>query len=493
MRKLMRKLALVLLVFTCIYFILLIPDKESRPLKMESPARPFYWNKQQLWQKLENDFVQAKALQPQILEAALGSKMHEADSMLASITEDQIPVTDNRLLGLETVSFQLAPLVAASPESLSWYLAFYNRVRNQVKVHSRNWDMNTAAARQNVYRLLYGMRAATEEAILQAGDRKIDPVLQVTETYSVAPSTTMLGMKLHSGDILLSRGSAPVSALIARGNDYPANFSHIALLYVDSFTGKALLIESHIEKGVAVSSPEEYLKDPKLRLMVLRPVNTLPVMKADPLLPHKAASMMLKAVGRKHIPYDFKMDVHDTTAMFCSEVASYAYRRQGLHLWEPVSTISSPGVVNWLQSFGVEHFVTQMPGDLEYDPQLAVVSEWRNRESLYNEHIDNAVLDAMLGYANSGAALNYNKWKLPLARTIKAYCMVLNRFGKYGLIPEGMSATRALKNESFTRWFERVKAAVRQQAAAFTAKKKYRPPYWHLVSFSEDAVKSIGQ
>lgn len=116
-----------------------------------------------------------------------------------------------------------------------------------------------------------------------------------------------------------------------------------------------------------------------------------------------------------------------------------------------------------------------------------------NTESLFKEHIDNAVLDAMLSYANSGAGLGYNRWKLPLARVIKAYCMVLNRFGKYGLIPEGMSATRALKNESFNNWFERVKAAVMQQAAWFTANKKYRPPYWQLVRFSEDALKNTRQ
>lgn len=115
----MRKLALVLLVITCIYCIMLIPDRENPPLKMESPARPFYWNKGQLWKKLEDDFVQAKGLQPQILEAALRNKMQEADSILAAIPADSIPVTDNRLERLETVFFQLAPLVAAYPVYLN--------------------------------------------------------------------------------------------------------------------------------------------------------------------------------------------------------------------------------------------------------------------------------------------------------------------------------------------------------------------------------------
>ncbi len=493
MGKLIRSSARVLLFFICIYLVLLIPDREKKPVIMDSPARPFSWNKGQLWKKLENDFVQAKAMPPQVLGAAIRSKMHEAERIFLPIPAGSIPVTDNRLVELETVFFQLAPLVASEPESLNWYLAFYNRSRNLLKQLSRNWDMHDMAARQTMYRLLYGMRAATEEAILQAGEINLDPVLHVSDVYSPTPSTIMLGMKLHSGDILVSRGAAPVSALIARGNDYPANFSHIALLYIDSVTGKSLLIESHIEKGVAISTPEEYLKDPKMRLMVLRPWYPQEAFKSDTMLPHKAAAMMLKVSSLRHIPYDFKMDFHDTTAMFCSEVASYAYRLQGMHLWEPVSTISSPGVVGWLQSFGVEHFVTQMPADLEYDPQLSVVAEWRNVKTLFSEHTDNAVLDAMLSLANTGTSLHYNIWKLPLARTIKGYCMILNRFGKYGIIPEGMSATRALKNESFEKWFERVKASVMKQSAAFMANNKYRPPYWQLLRFSEEAVKSITQ
>ena len=40
-------------------------------------------------------------------------------------------------------------------------------------------------------------------------------------------------------------------------------------------------------------------------------------------------------------------------------------------------------VVNWLSDFGVEHFITQMPADLEYDPQLSVVAEWRDPETLF--------------------------------------------------------------------------------------------------------------
>src|SRR5207248_8921424 len=101
-------------------------------------------------------------------------------------------------------------------------------------------------------------------------------------------SVRFLGMDLHSGDILVSRGGAPTSALIARGNDYPGSFSHVALLHVDEKSGRASVIEAHIERGVAVSSLEQYLADKKLRIVVLRLCPELLELVADPMLPHKA-------------------------------------------------------------------------------------------------------------------------------------------------------------------------------------------------------------
>jgi hypothetical protein len=51
-------------------------------------------------------------------------------------------------------------------------------------------------------------------------------------------------------------------------------------------------------------------------------------------------------------------------------------------LWMGISHISSPGLRKWLSAFGVTHFETQEPSDLEYDPQLVVVAEWRDPETL---------------------------------------------------------------------------------------------------------------
>src|SRR5207237_1984001 len=112
--------------------------------------------------------------------------------------------------------------------------------------------------------------------MLQAPDGLLPGMLAGADEPSRTPATNVLGVTIHSGDILVSRGGAPTSALIARGNDFPGNFSHVALVHVDEQTRAASVIEAHIERGVVVSSFADYLADKKLRLMALRLRAALP-------------------------------------------------------------------------------------------------------------------------------------------------------------------------------------------------------------------------
>src|SRR6266498_1270270 len=105
-----------------------------------------------------------------------------------------------------------------------------------------------------------------------------------------------------------------------------------------------------------------------------------------------------------------------------------------------ISHISSPGVTLWLAAFGVKHLATQEPSDLEYDPQIRVVAEWRDPGTLFQDHADNAVIDAMLENADRGEPLEYSQLMLPLARLAKGHSAVLNRPGQAGAVPEAMSA-----------------------------------------------------
>jgi hypothetical protein len=468
-----------------LYLLLLIPEREPAAFK-GAGQKPFVWNQDLYWAELERQFVQARTQGCDTVLARIDTALNESGRLLLEISEKPLLPNDPSFGLLETNLFVLAPMLGACPQGLNDYIHLTTRLRTEVKKQSQHWDLNSSGARQTLYRLLFGTRMALEEAILQA-----PPLLQLAQPILDAPCPTpaadLLGVKVHSGDILVSRGGAPTSALIARGNDYPGNFSHAALLHVDEQTGRASVIESHIERGVTASSLAEYLKDKKLRIMVLRLRADLPLLKANAVLAHEAATKALLVAQSRHIPYDFSMNYRDHQAQFCSEVVSAAYEPVGINLWMGVSYISSPTVTAWLGSLGVRHFETQEPADLEYDPQLCVIAEWRDRATLFKAHLDDAVTDVMLDEARPGTPLDYPRLLLPTARIAKAFSLLLNALGRIGPIPEGMSATTALRVKSYRREHEAIATRALVLAEDFKLRKGYTPPYWELLKLARQA------
>ncbi len=442
-----------------------------------------------LWASLELQFKAARQAGCAALAGSIDNLMSQVNGQLQELSKQLVAPADARLDLLETNLFQLAVRIAACPEHISSYLDLQARMRDSMKFQSRAWEMNSPQARQRLYRLLYGGRAAVEEVMLQA-DGKFPALLRGRDEPSATPGANLRGVMLHSGDILVSRGGAANSALIARGNDFPGNFSHIALLQIDPVTRAAVVIEAHIERGVAIASFEDYLKDKKLRIMALRLRADLPAVAANPQLPHAAATAAVSAARAGHIPYDFTMDYQDHSRIFCSEVASAAYEKVGVTLWMGRSYLSSTGVRAWLGLFGARHFETQEPADLEYDPQLQVVAEWRDPGTLWQDHLDNAVTDALLEGADAGETLPYARLMLPLARLAKAWSMLANRFGAIGPIPEGMSATAALRNAAFTRRHAAIKSRLVALCDEFRVSQGYVAPYWELVELARRAKRA---
>ncbi len=484
----MKKFLKFLLLIVVLYFLLLIPFPKNQ-VEIQKPSQdPFIWGQDKLWDQLEINFKNAQEISSKELDSVVVSMTNECDSLFNENEHNFLKPEDPFYTSIEKRFFQIAPLIAAQKNKGDWHIQFYNKVRKKLKSDSRNWDMNEASARNVSYQILYGMRATVEEILLQSTDDEFVSTMFVSNEPSVVPSVDVLGIKVHSGDLLVSRGGAEVSAFISRGNDYPGNFSHVAIIHIDKETNKPYFVEAHIEKGVAIASLDDYLNDKKLRFMVMRPRADLPKMIENPMLPYEASLYIFNESQTRHIPYDFKMDYYDSSAMFCSEVGSYAYKQLGVNLWEFESTISSDGIINWLNVFGVENFVTQMPSDLEYDPMLSVVAEWRNKEILFQDHLDNAVMDALISRANSGENLDYNIWLLPIARTIKAYSFFLSLIGKEGVIPEGMDAETALKNNDFVDRFNELKSRTESKIKFFKEENDYLPPYWQMVRMAEESL-----
>jgi hypothetical protein len=472
------------------YVLLLIPERSGHEVAAQSsPAtkQAFAWNQDAYWNAIEAKYQQVRKSGCKGTEADVRVRMQDVRKLLVRINGRELAHDAPEFGEAELRMFEIAPLVSACNTGLADYLQFTTDLRTAVKRQSEHWDMKSDAARTTLYRLLYGSRGAVEEIMMQAPAGTFGALTTGTDEPSATPAVDVRKARVHSGDILASRGGAPTSALIARGNDYPGNFSHIALVYVDPTTKKAKIVESHIEIGVVVSSVEQYLADKKLRVMLLRPRADLPEMIKDPMLPHKAAEYAYKRATEGHVAYDFAMDYKDHSKLFCSEVASEAYERFGVNLWAGVSHISSPGLRKWLGAFGVRHFETQEPSDLEYDPQLRVVAEWRDPETLKKDRIDNAVTEVMLEGAEKGDEIGYQWYLLPIARIVKTYSMLLNQLGKAGPIPEGMSATTALRTQDYMGKHKAIEERLAAEAEQYKKEHGYEAPYWVLVSLAREA------
>src|SRR5881394_2142364 len=270
--------------FVVLYLALLIPERNAPP-PVGAGRRPFSWNRDAFWSSLERQFQADRLTDCDTLSARIDAVVSTVRRQLDAMALEKLASGDARFDALETDLFLLAPMVAACPKELPSYLQLCATMRETVKRQSEHWNMESVEARERIYRLLFGGRAALEEVMLQAPDGLVPAVLAGSDEPSRTPATNVLGVTIHSGDILVSRGGAPTSALIARGDDFPGNFSHIALAHVDEKTHALSVVEAHIESGVVVSSFADYLADKKLRVMALRLRPDLPPLLADPMLP----------------------------------------------------------------------------------------------------------------------------------------------------------------------------------------------------------------
>ncbi len=466
---------------------LFVPDDAPTVFPGVDP-HPFRWDRAQLFTALERDFLAVRSTSLEAASRRVDQVEREGIGILEQIKNSGQSLPWNALDRLESIQFDLAVRGAAHSSLLPGVQQFIQRARIAVMHAARHWPVDRAKVHEAVYRVIYGGRTALEEALVQTGSAVLPALVQLEEIPAATPSVEVMGVRVHSGDMLLSRGGAPTSALIARGSDFPGNFSHVALVHVQSETGHATVIEALIEHGAVLSTPEEYLEDKKHRILLLRLRPDHPVLRRDPLAPHKAAASMLARVREGTVPYDFSMDWNDPREFFCSEVPYHAYRAVGIDLWVVQSDMSAPGLVHWLGSMGVRQFKTLVPSDLEYDPRLGAVAEWRNVEGLRQYRLDNVILDVLLEGADQGGRLGYAWFHLPAARLLKAWSLAEELLGNVPTIPSGMTASTALRVNALKRVHLVLRRELEDAATRFREENGYEAPYWVLIELARTAL-----
>ena len=479
-----------ILAIVILFLIGLIPEA-STTIPSLPHSKPFLWHEDKQWFALEQAFISMRCAGAESLLQQIDSLLGQCETVLDRIEQDSLTADALVFDTLEEAIFTLCPMTGVCFNRLQQYTHLIMRTSEVVKRQSQHWDVDATATRNRMYRLMFGGRAALEEVMLQTPPDSVTPIVTGVNEPSETPAVRVRGVDIHSGDMLLARGSLAILALIARGNDYPGVYSHVGLAYVDPYTNTASVIEALPYRGVVVSPIEEFIKRANQRMLVLRPRADLPLLLHDPMIPHKVADSMRVYVLAHHIPYDFAIDHHDHSRMYCSEVVSAAYAAFGINLWMGISKVSSIGLADWIGKLGITHLEMQEPADLEYDPQLRIVAEWRDPAVLYKDHIDNAATEVILDGADKHEELRYQWYLLPPARVVKLCSLVMNLFGGVGLIPDGMSPTQALYTITLLRMHENISKRVHALADEFKKREHFSPPDPELVRMARQAKAEL--
>lgn len=437
------------------------------------------------WEAFDGVLHEARDRDCPAVGALLDHQLMHIDSLAVAVLERPV-APDDGLLDLLTAEFMAAaPLATVCRDRLPDLQGSYSRVAAAIRVASRSWNFAQARNTDRLYVLLDGLRTARDQAILLGPPADASSVTVGPAPLNPSvPSGEWVGIPIQSGDLLLSRGTVASSALTSRGNERPGVFSHVALLHIDPNTATMTFVEAFPETGAVGHDVEFYRGDPKRRLLVLRPRSDLRAVEADPSFAHRAASGGLALVSERTVEFDFALDTGERKAMFCSEIPLYAYGDLGLRLWDPPSVITSPGKVNWLYSLGGRHFKTQVPTDLELEPDLEVVAEWFDPAGLWTDLLDNVASDALFELADAGENLRAPAWLVPVAIGMKAWSWTLNRFGREGPLPRGAKPLQALRFRDFAKRHAALVESLMAETVTYEKRHGHRPFYPDLLAMA---------
>lgn len=253
---------------------------------------------------------------------------------------------------------------------------------------------NAARSLLRAGRFLEDILAQLQLGFPQNDPKHMPPVLKGEEPW-VLVNPKVGSFKLQTGDVLVSRGNAFVSAAIARLAEVDAQFSHAALIYVDEKTGEIETMEAHIEIGSVVAPLKKYLEDGKTRSVVFRYHDSALAVKAATLMREEIRKY--KASHKTNYPYDFKMDETNAKEIFCTELIRRAFElaSAGKEILPTVPSNVNPKNPKFIERLGVMPGETFLPGDMELDSRFELVAEWRDVTRMNESHVHDAILMTM--------------------------------------------------------------------------------------------------
>lgn len=481
----------IALIGTALFAILAFWPEPRFPSPEETNSRRFLWDRKQLFADLEREFSAARESPSEAVEIGFFAEECEAQRRLSALEAQGKEPSEGTLRALEEVQFRLAALSAAQPKFLSRFRRQSLGFRRRILKAARSWTLPPEDRHEALYRLVLGGRLALEESLAQAGPRNdLTGCESVEDVPSACPCTQIEGIRFCAGDILLSRGDAPASALIARAASFPGAFSHVALVHIPADGAPPVVLESTVNNGTILTPLGAFLKEHRHRLVLLRPRPDAEEMLKDPKLPCRAASRAFALFRSERIPYDFAMNSEDRSELFCAEAVYVAFKDAGMSLWPVRSHIGTRGIIRFYGPLGVRSFVTLTPQDLELDPRLALVAEWRYSGALRKDRIENALIGALLAAAEKGSSLRAPRFVLAESRAIRVASNLQSLLGVQPIVPAGMSASCAARLGGYQKHiYPTLYEAISRKAEQFKREHGYEAPAWILTDLARKALE----
>lgn len=148
-----------------LYIVLLIPEP-SPSIPPTAENHPFIWNRDAYWSQLEFRFKEARAAGCANLSSSITTGFSRVDSLLKHLQTDTFQPEAPVFSEMENALFALGTNLGACPERLPDFTRTFGAIRTAVKDQSSRWDINSKAARDCVYRLLYGGRTADRKSVV---------------------------------------------------------------------------------------------------------------------------------------------------------------------------------------------------------------------------------------------------------------------------------------------------------------------------------------
>jgi hypothetical protein len=178
----------------------------------------------------------------------------------------------------------------------------------------------------------------------------------------------------QDGDILLLIGNSSISSVISQSTAPQRRFSHALMVRMEK--GEFSTLEAIIEKGVTSIDRKKFSKQELQTVVVLRWKNK----KQREQVAARASDCGKKLLDNK-TPYNFSMDLADTSKMFCSQLVAHCYSiSSGFSVQSmipQVGAIRSDEVFEYLKNMGVQSRTMPSPGDLATSKHFEVVAEFR--------------------------------------------------------------------------------------------------------------------